>query len=216
MKEFLSDNYIFIYCFLGLVTLASFILVAINSRHQRKRPCKIYYYPKDGLNIFNQLTDKFKDLKIQYDNRPITDNIIYIAGRFVSKGKDINSIDNRITIFAPDSCSWIDISMGENKNNAKITLINDSTALLSFDKFRRNSSFTISALLKTKEVLSQSDIEDIQFDIRFEHTINETDDVKIKDSYHTTRLFISELSNQLAGRLGLSFFDFSKRSNDIH
>jgi len=196
--DFLKENvkYVpYLILFIGAITLFYNIWV------RNKRPCKIIYYPQKGFNIYNQLIHNFKDFDIRYKGTQITDSIIYITGKFVVKGKDINSKNNEIHIYPPDGCSWIAVLAEDNKINAQINRKNDNDALLTFDIFRRGKVLTMSALLATKDVLSSSSIEDIQFKITFEHEIVDTDDVKIKNSYHTAKMIFNDVLNNLIPRI---------------
>lgn len=109
--------------------------------------------------------------------------MLFISGELICKGKDIDSTGNEIQVKAPKGCSWIEIIvLNQPKNNnasAIISQVNSQYAVLSFDKFRKNKSFKINALLQDSAGHFQYTRDYIKNNLEFEHTINDTDDVKI-------------------------------------
>ncbi len=162
--------------------MTSMILAFLNHFSRYKRSSKIIYHPREAINIYNSLLIGFKGFDIKYNDQPITSRIIYISGELICKGKDINSLNNQITIKSPTGCKWIDISIVQNSNintSACISKNNEKEAILSFNKLRRNKSLIINAILQTDIDLKEMPVTSINETIEFEHSIDDTDDVKI-------------------------------------
>ena len=192
MIDFFKNNIIAILaCVFALITAG---INLINYINRRKRPCKIKYYPRGEFIVVNKSgLDKFE---IKYKDNPVSKNIIFISGDLVSRGKDINTTSNSINIYAPDNCNWLEMNI-ENQDNcgAKVELLNDKQALLSFNKFRSNKCISIYAILETEKVISPLELRDIHNFIKFEHTIDNTDDVKIvAEKSYELRSFINTLT----------------------
>ena len=184
MKEFLSEYSVFITSASLLIALVSLVLLYLNFRYIRNRPSKLLYQPNKSIDIFKSLSIGFKGFDIKYNSKPISNNVVFISGDIICKGKDIDSTGNEITVKTRDDCHWIDITI-ENKANinavASISPNDPSCAIISFGKLRKDKSFTLNALLQTSSI-TKSSVEDIHGSIEFEHTIDNTDDVKISDN----------------------------------
>lgn len=178
MKEFLSDNSVFIAIAAALFAMTSTILAFLNYFSRNKRSSRLYYEPLETFKILNNESTYFKGFSFQYKGEPINTNVINIIGKIKCKGKDINTENNQITITAPTGCKWLDISItqkGKSNADAYMSKNNRQEAILSFDKLRRNKSFTINALLDTSINTAYSAHKKIEFD----HSIDDTDDIKI-------------------------------------
>lgn len=180
MKEFLIEHSIAIVA--AICAMITMFFAILNYFSRNKRSSKIIYQPLEALNIYNSLTNVFKGFDIKYNGEPISSRIIYISGELICKGKDINSLNNQITIKSPTRCKWIDITItnkGNTNASASISKDNEQKAILSFDKLRRNKSLTFRAILQTDINLKKMPVTSIHETIDFEHSIDDTDDVKI-------------------------------------
>ncbi len=202
MKEFLIEHAIAIVA--AICAMITMFFAILNYFSRNKRSSKIIYHPREALNIYNSLTNEFKGFDIKYNDEPISSRIIYISGELICKGKDINSLKNQITIKSPTSCKWIDISISNKdsiKASASISKDNEQEAILSFDKLRRDKSFTISAILQTNIDLKEMPVTSVHETIEFEHSINDTDDVKMLTSKNSPY----DISFMLAIGSGIGF-----------
>lgn len=186
MKEFITEYNVYISTAAAVFTMTTMIIALITFFTRGKRPCKLYYKPSEAINIFNSLSNGFKKFDIRYDGHPITNNLIYITGSLISKGKDIESTDNVIRIQAPYNCTWVTVSIEKKeyiKADARVDENNNQEMILSFGKLRHNNSISINAILQTEKKFSSIDLKDIQYLLGFIHSIDKTDDVKIRNSF---------------------------------
>lgn len=200
MKEFLSDNSVFIAIAAALFAMTTMIFAILNYFSRNKRNSKLNYYPREALSIISSQSSYFKEFDLKYKGKPILSDIIQIEGKMVCNGKDINSENNRITIIAPSGCEWLDILITHKGNSfalANISKVNQQEAVLYFGKLRRNQSFIINALLQVsndKLKIPIKRISDVHNSIEFEHSINDTDDVqnitKKDESYFISSGFV--------------------------
>lgn len=182
MKEFLSDNSVFIAIAAALFAMTTMIFAILNYFSRNKRNSKLYYVKLNATRILNNQPTGFNGLTVNYNGIPITSDIIHLSGKMICRGKDINSNNNQITFIAPAGCKWLDISIAQNGNInaiAKVSKNDEQKAIISFDKLRRNKSFIINALLKSSKDLSEMSVDSIHEKIKFEHIIDDADDVKI-------------------------------------
>ena len=183
MKEFLVENIVFVTCASLVTALVSLVLLYLNYRYIRKRHSKLFFQPIEPMNVYNTSYVGFKGFDLKYKGNPISNSILYFSGELVCKGKDIDTIGNEIQVKAPEGYNWIDIIVvNQPKNNnasATITQTDNQYAVLSFDKFRKNKSFKINALLENCTDRSLKTVEDLIKSFEFDHTISDTDDVQI-------------------------------------
>ena len=180
MKEFLINNSIAILAALFAMTTMIFAIMNYFSRY--KRSTKLYYKPRKSFRIFSRQQHDFKWFRLQYKGNTIESDVIFISGKINSKGKDITTLNNQIILKAPKGSKWLDISIsqkGKINASACVSKENEQEAVLTFDKLRRNQSFIVNAILQTSKDLSDMAVDSIHKTIKFEHIIDDTDDVKI-------------------------------------
>ena len=168
-------------------TLADYIGIAIGIfgicwgfytyRKAKKRPNQLKYISDKFFNIYKTLlSDKF-NLDIKYKDKPITNNIFYMSGKLVVKG-DIKTKGNEIFIRLPEGWKWIGTSKEQSHDDIKADFKVDDksldSAILTFDKLRREDYINISAIIEGEE-LSSEDKSTFQKKIRFSHRIDDTD-----------------------------------------
>lgn len=179
MNEFINHDVVAIVATLIAMTTMIFAIKSYLSRV--KRPSKLFFQPIESINIDSSFCDGFKGLDIKYNGEKILNNLLYFSGKLICIGKDIESKGNTITVKAPTGYNWINlIALDEQNNNASASVQeNTQEALLSFDKFRKNKSFKINALLQECSDNSQTTKDSFINSLEFEHTINGTDDVMV-------------------------------------
>ena len=100
-----------------------------------------------------------------------------MSGKLVVKG-DIKTKGNEIFIRLPEGWKWIGTSKEQSHDDIKADFKVDDksldSAILTFDKLRREDYINISAIIEGEE-LSSEDKSTFQKKIRFSHRIDDTD-----------------------------------------
>ena len=181
MMDFLNDYNLIITIVATLIGIVSSIYTTLNYSSIRKNTTKLLYHPLDSINIYNSLYNGFSGFDIKYNGNLISNNVLYISGELICKGKDIGTIGNEIQVKLPSGYNWIDITVDNKPNISAVATIlqtNNQYAIISFDKLMKDKSLTINGILQAGRGTNIS-VDSIQNSFKFEHNIIKTDDIKI-------------------------------------
>ncbi len=149
-----------------------------------KRPCQFTCHYQDQYCSGDFLED-FKDLNEKHKDISITAEFKYLKVFLHCSGQDLNSNNNIIKIILPSGFRWFDFSISSSNQeiNPRIEkdLLNDDTAILTFDSIRHDESINIKAIIKQLAENNQhKDFDLLDFspeELSFEHRIKDTDDI---------------------------------------
>lgn len=139
---------------IGLIVTVVFgvwgLLVTIRKRY----PGRLTFVEENAIGLFNSIIKNFSEIKIQYNDLPISEQMIYLKASFINTGSiDLSTKDNshKLSIDLPREFKWInwkitghskDIDCSLSSNNNKLTF--------DFDLLRKNEFIQFEAFAEIK------------------------------------------------------------------
>ena len=154
-------------------------LTYIDRRKEKKTKRNLLsFYPLTSTNILNDIDSFSKDLRIEYKNSPITNNLLYFNGILINNGSnDIGGEKNKVKIKLPKSFKWIE-TVATSKStyiNSDMDIIDETEAEISFDTFKKGAYIKITALIESADKKSSYEINSIPKRLIFENDLVQTD-----------------------------------------
>ncbi len=126
----------------GIIITIVFSIIGIILTIRKKYPGKLTFVEENAIGLFNSIIKNFPDIKIQYDDKPITEQMVYLKASFINTGNiDLTTKDNshKLKISLSDEFKWINCKLTDYSNNVicKIENINNEL-IFDFDLLRKN------------------------------------------------------------------------------
>lgn len=175
---------------IGLIGTFATILFGALSIYiiKRKRyPGEIIFIQEDCLSLVDAIVRNFEDISIQYKNRDIGEDILYLKGLFLNSGDiDVNEnmIEQPLTIRIPDKFKWLNIKItkASSYQNKGLTLQDDQNVAVKFGLFRKKEFIQFEGLIETS--LQNDKVSSSKYlleNISFSHRISDVRKVTTKE-----------------------------------
>lgn len=126
------------------------ILIAIRKRY----PGRITFVEENAIGLFNSIIKNFPDIKIQYDNKPISEQMVYLKASFINTGSiDLSTKGNshKLKINLSDDYKWISCKLTDVSKDVICELKNlENELIFDFDLLRKNEFIQFEAFAEIK------------------------------------------------------------------
>ena len=169
---------------IGLILTLVFGFLSIDLFKRKKYPGRITFVKRTNISLFNSIVKNFNEIKVQYDNNPVDENLIYVKGCFINDGDiDIegNKIEKPISLSLPEGLSWINCKITDKTKdfNPGFNITSKNNIDFTFGLFRRNEYFQIEAIVEANH--DKTNHENIFEEIKFDHRISNTQKISVEN-----------------------------------
>lgn len=199
------------------------IIIAIRKRY----PGKVTFVEENAIGLFNSIIKSFSEIKIQYNNLPISEQMIYLKASFINTGSiDLSTKDNshKLKIELPNDYKWINCKITGHSKDIVCNLSNTSRDLIfDFDLLRKNEFIQFEAFAEIKNI--DRPASNFRKSLIFSHRIPNTakidkqsylDEEQIKDKRLEFRKNIIFATFFLFIVLGITTYNYVTKSTDLN
>lgn len=211
---------------IGLILTVIFgiwgIVVAVKKRY----PGKLTFVEENAIGLFNSIIKNFPEIKIQYDDKPISEQMVYLKASFINTGTiDLSTKDNshKVKINLCNDFKWINGKITSHSNEVICDLVNNEKELiLDFDLLRTNEYIQFEAFAEITN--STKPAQTFRKALNFNHRIPNTGKVdklmylneeQIKDKRYEFRKNAVFMTLFLLLLLIFTAYSFFTKSTDI-
>lgn len=168
----------------GIVITIIFSVIGIMITIRKRYPGKITFVEENAIGLFNSIIKNFPDIKIQYDDKPIDEQMVYLKASFINTGNtDLTTKDNshKLKISLSDEFKWINCKLTDSSKDVVCDLQKiDNELVFDFDLLRKNEFLQFEAFAEIKNTKTPAST--FRKSLNFSHRIPNTGKVD-KSSY---------------------------------
>ena len=211
---------------LGLILTVVFGIWGIIITIRKRYPGRITFVEENAIGLFNSIIKSFSEIKIQYNDLPISEQMIYLKASFINTGNtDLSTKDNthKLKIELPNDYKWINCKITGHSKDIECNLTNTNSELtFDFDLLRKNEFIQFEAFAEIKN--TDRPASTFRKSLTFSHRIPNTakidkqhylDEEQIKDKKYEFKKNLVFATLFLLFIVGITTYNYFKKSTDL-
>lgn len=211
---------------LGLILTVVFGIWGIVITIRKRYPGRITFVEQNAIGLFNSIIESFPEIKIQYNDLPISEQMIYLKASFINTGSiDLSTKESshKLKIELPTDYKWINCKITDSSQNIQCTLSRTNSELcFDFDLLRKNEFIQFEAFAEIKNTDRPASV--FRKSLIFSHRIPNTakadkqpylDEEQIKDKKSEFKKNLIFTTIFLLLIIGFATYSYIKKSSDI-
>lgn len=147
-------NFSDILAIIGLLLSVVFGVWGIAVTVRKKYPGRISFVEENALGLFNSMVKNFPEIKIQYENSPISEQMVYLKASFINTGvSDLSTkeLSQKLKISLKENIKWINCKLtGMSKDVICDLKIVNNELVFDFDLLKKNEFIRFDAFAEIK------------------------------------------------------------------
>jgi len=211
---------------LGLILTIIFGIWGIMITIRKRYPGKITFVEENAIGLFNSIIKSFSEIKIQYNDLPISEQMIYLKASFINTGSiDLSTKDNthKLKVELPNDYKWINCKITGHSKDIECNLSSTNRELIfDFDLLRKNEFIQFEAFAEIKNTYKSASV--FRKSLAFTHRIPNTTKIdkqlylneeQIKDKRYEFKKNLVFATLFLLFIIGLTTYNFITKSSDL-
>lgn len=170
--------------FSGVLATIIFGVLSIYLFKSKRYPGELTFISEQTLGLFNSIIKNFPEIKIQYDNKSIDQQIALLKGFIVNSGTiDIKEsmVDDKLKLKLPNGFKWLSAKIVDSTsgNKSHISVIENNIVEFNLGLFRKDEFIKFEALvdIPIDDESPKSFADSLSNKLLFEHRIADTNKV---------------------------------------
>jgi hypothetical protein len=210
----------------GLILTILFGIWGIIITIRKRYPGRITFVEENAIGLFNSIIKSFSEIKIQYNDLPISEQMIYLKASFINTGNiDLSTKDNthKLKIELPNDYKWINCKITGQSKDIVCNLSNTNGDLIfDFDLLRKNEFIQFEAFAEIKN--TDRPASTFRKSLSFSHRIPNTakvdkqlylDEEQIKEKRYEFKKYLVFATVFLLMIVGITTYNYIKKSSDL-
>lgn len=211
---------------IGLILTVVFGIWGIIITIRKRYPGRITFVEENAIGLFNSIIKSFSEIKIQYNDDPISEQMIYLKASFINTGSiDLSTKDNshKLKIELPNDYKWINCKITGHSKDIECNLsTNNGEIVFDFDLLRKNEFIQFEAFAEIKN--TDRPASTFRKSLGFSHRIPNTakvdkltylDEEQIKDKRYEFKKNLIFATLCLLLIIGITAYNYIKKSSDL-
>lgn len=141
----------------GILLTVFFGIWGVKVALSRRYPGKLTFVEENAIGLFNSIIKNFPEIKIQYDDLPISQQMVYLKASFINTGSiDLSTLNNahKLKIKLSEGYKWINCKLTNQSKDIRCNLsIIENELVFDFDLLRKNEFIQFEAFAEIKNTI---------------------------------------------------------------